>query len=100
MTKYTPGPKWTVNETALGGIDIEDFPRSFVVCRTSTEDYPNRAEELEHARLIAAAPELLEAAKKVLAVNDRMERGEAFCYAAVKPGYDALRAAITKAEGG
>jgi len=89
MKSHTPGP-WMVNDKAVGGIDIEDFNRAFVVCRTSSEDYPNADEELRHARLIAAAPELLAVVKEV--IND-MGAEDA-------PWYDAAIAAIAKAENG
>ena len=72
MKSHTPGP-WMVNDKAVGGIDIEDFNQAFVVCRTSSEDYPNADEELRYARLIAAAPKLLEAAKAYMAMIEHPE---------------------------
>ena len=55
---------WTINTQACGGIDIEDTENSYVVARTSSEDYKdNPAVELHKARLISAAPELLTSAK-------------------------------------
>jgi len=74
MTKHTEGP-WTVKET-VGGFQIFNGAA------------PVRVHTEANARLIAAAPELLEAAKTILANNDGVR------FRVV------LSEAIAKAEGG
>ncbi len=71
-----------------------------VVC---TANMPNRSEAEANARLIAAAPELLEACRAVLAFLDKLENGNdglAHLRAAVHAPLRAkLQPAIAKAEG-
>lgn len=89
MSGHTPGP-WTVN--GFGG--------SFeVLCRTrdgvavSAGEIPK--DGIANARLIAAAPDLLEAAKDALYTLDRLPADTV-----TAPGVSrSLRAAIAKAEG-
>ncbi len=96
MSKHTPGPWNTLPEevdktyirvrgTRLGC--------RYKVANVMTPDYvcvhPREAEETRaNARLIAAAPDLLEALKAVVRVADRKT-----------DEFDAARAAIKKAEG-
>lgn len=96
-TKHTPGP-WSVNECHVYRYDDE---YDETICDTSgapTEaafmsDVPDRAEA--NARLIAAAPELLEACKRLM--------GRAFVGSHTPREQDPLwklaHAAIAKAEG-
>lgn len=91
MSKYTPGP-WKVLRgpdairPAVTAVDPETG-RVMFVCKLAT---------LADARLIAAAPELLEALKEL--VNTREQHA-----GRVEPGSDGryarARAAIAKAEG-
>ncbi len=78
MSSYTPGP-WAWNKPYLEGEDT-------IILRCSV--LPHKAD----ARLIAAAPDLLEAAKAALEFIDRE-----FIEATVA---EQLRAAIARAEGG
>lgn len=81
MSKHTPGP-WHIDDASYGQI---------VCSRTSDVAVVRNTGGLPHhgnARLIAAAPELLEALKAVLLIADRKH-----------DAFDAARAAITKAEG-
>lgn len=79
MAQHTPGPwkitaaSFTIKAAAVGTVVY------------GNPDNPNR---LADARLIAAAPDLLEALKGVLRVADR-----------ATTEFDAARAAIAKAEG-
>lgn len=98
----TPGP-WTANlegahwnhaggfsvETRIAGVGL------FVICGRA--GVPTRADESHaNARLIVAAPDLLDAAKQALTWCDR---GGPIDWALITPFRDALRAAIAKAEG-
>ena len=89
---HTPGP-WRVSASKRGGFDIVADNRGthggpFVVA--SRNDIDHRSEEsLANCRLIAAAPEMLEALQAVLASG-----GEDW-----ETGACVIRAAIAKAEG-
>ncbi|KKN56375.1 hypothetical protein LCGC14_0572860 [marine sediment metagenome] len=102
MTAPTAGP-WTFNENAQSWNPVELFgPGETVVVRTyaweGTEQ--ERIDEcLANARLIAAAPELLDACKAVadelsgyVGEDEPGDSGLAWCF-------DKLREAIAKAEG-
>ncbi len=89
--KHTPGP-WIVGTNAiLGG---KSGNRAVVICQTSGEDWKRFVYGEANARLIAAAPDLLEAAKhySVCEVPDEVRHRCAGCQTAEK--------AITNAEGG
>ncbi len=84
--KHTPGP-WTANLAPQGGFDIEKDPNDlgrYMVLATRNADEA-RAEEMHaNARLIAAAPDLLEALRDM--VSDReclSEATVAFAKAAI-----------------
>ena len=79
--KHTPGP-WVEKNRKL----IAKDGKSVGAAIYGTRPYP---ECNANSRLIAAAPDLLEALKAVLAVADRKT-----------DEFDAARAAIKKAEGG
>jgi hypothetical protein len=93
---YTPGP-WSVieGESNCTHPDDEcygcvDGPDDFTICDVFADTDELKVAAPSNARLIAAAPDLLEAAKAAL--NDRMYKEW--------PGVaDLLIAAITKAEG-
>ena len=80
MTKHTPGP-WVIRYDGHGGISV--LTENYQIGYVSSE--PRQEAD---AHLIAAAPELLAAAKEFLRIADR-RTVEA----------DNLRAAIAKAEG-
>lgn len=82
MSAHTPGP-WAVgkNERSDERIEVRAEPLGLLVALV---------EKSSDARLIAAAPELLEALRDVLAFDARTDRPDVF---------DRARAAIAKAEG-
>ncbi len=87
MNKHTPGP-WHVSKSTMDRLIYADSEHAFdlaIVRDGGTADVD------ANARLIAAAPELLEAAQMMRAINQRSTRKE--CDAAC----DALDAAIAKA---
>jgi hypothetical protein len=97
MIKHTPGP-WTVKE--LGGHPgYPDWTDYAVRCKgtnvhlatVGNVDRYYERNNLANARLIAAAPDLLEAARDALAVAERTSDGSAAWIIA-------LRAAIAAAE--
>lgn len=99
-TTHTPGPWRTVNLTGeFIGIEAAD---GYPVARTVIESANLRrvgrrasvpGENQANARLIAAAPSLLEACQRVLAWADRNNTQPRWLY-------DVLRSAIDKARGG
>jgi len=67
MTQHTPGPWVQGNEDDFRGIPIErsDVPLgAYVAIANVPVDYSDRPEREANARLIAAAPELLEFVRK------------------------------------
>jgi hypothetical protein len=92
--KHTPGP-WTASATdVLQGWQSDSAHRK-VICRGERDAYSGviEAEQLANARLIAAAPELLEALKAVQQERDFIVR----CGDHIQGVVDA---AIAKATGG
>ena len=90
---HTPGP-WKVLALSSGSLLIEtDDHRCAVICDF---DRHNRVNNEENARLIAAAPDLLEALKQCRdALSAVYNRGADFSNA-----HKAAGVAIAKAEGG
>lgn len=89
---HTPGP-WTVREDINGNGGLlrrgeQMGPNTHV--QSSLQILP-----LEDARLIAAAPDLLDACKRWISERD----SPAPCWAMKKQAEDKMRAAIAKAEG-
>lgn len=83
---HTPGP-WTL----AGGRVIETTSGEFAVNRTTGDGWRRSPRELDaNARLVAAAPELLEALRRCADRLGDMDCGDEL---------DAARAAIAKAEG-
>lgn len=70
MSKHTPGP-WNVDEYTSGTSMFGFSPACAVMCRDNNKviceipDYTMGQFDREDARLIAAAPELLEALKRL-----------------------------------
>jgi hypothetical protein len=97
MAKHTPGP-WSVGEGTPDIAIITD--KVLVAMVTNDEDSPcEDDEQMANARLMAAAPELLEAceAALLLAGDDDLPDNGGYNGAAIT---DQIRAAIAKAEGG
>lgn len=103
-TKHTPGP-WSIdqNDLALRGqfLDINTDYAGVLVASVVDLDY-DRPECEANARLIAAAPELLESLQEILDASDAELKGQGsdhdpecpFCSKA-----DKARAVIAKATG-
>jgi hypothetical protein len=98
MSKHNPGP-WRVDGQAndMAGSAIIRDAGGFPVA--STRSWVKEQHEA-NARLVAAAPDLLEAAKSQVANIERwLDTGVAATPGESKYIYDALKAAIDKAEG-
>lgn len=93
MTKHahTPGP-WSADYDSLGMLRVDEVgPAGRVICDVALQDNADSQDEA-NARLIAAAPDLLEASS---VVSNMLLLG-------VMPSLEAcanLRAAITRAQG-
>lgn len=91
-TKHTPGP-WDVDECRYG---FAVYARKSGDAVVKTEDVEGRYGAIDNeadARLIAAAPELLEALTEIVAAAD----GDG--WKQLDPSFAAARAAIAKARG-
>lgn len=86
MSKHTPGP-WSVREDIGAVFDRDGLP----IATGGSESYE---EYQANARLIAAAPELLEACKQAYDVIDDMDGPWN-----LDRIYNTLKVAIAKAEG-
>jgi hypothetical protein len=99
MSQHTPGPWKTLNRGTNRLVDIvQGSDASNGLAKVWLNEYRKRGatpERLANARLIAAAPELLEALERILTTHDDSCQG-AECGIA---GIDAARAAIAKAKG-
>jgi hypothetical protein len=94
--KHTPGP-WTELDNT-GDIIIADRPGEGMFTIASLENQSPRGDEkCANARLIAAAPELLEALKGVFAELACHDGARPICWTC--DAVVAARAAIAKAEG-
>jgi hypothetical protein len=89
MSKHTPGP-WTANKPTQsnGRAEVHAGPMLVAQAFNWLLDAEGDEQCWADARLIAAAPDLLEALKAVVRVADRKT-----------DEFDAARAAIKKAEG-
>ena len=86
-TKYTPGP-WEYNWNATRWV-IDSAPAHAIACTAGYEP-----ENKANARLIAAAPEFADAARKALAGNPLMDGGEFIAIS--REAYDAFRALLAR----
>lgn len=98
MSKPSPGP-WTVSDVYQGPYVV--CANNYAIAQMVKAPAEFDAERLANARVMAAAWDLLDAAKYLSEIADviwiqGLSNGEA---AALKRGYDALDAAIAKAEG-
>jgi hypothetical protein len=105
MSKHTPGP-WATDE-ADHDAPYQDIKikagKHRTVCTVWIDDAPVRdfnAEQAANARLIAAAPDLLEALTKLLDMHERCDAGFAPHVELRFAIRDMARAAIAKATGG
>lgn len=67
MRKHTPGP-WEVRRDGWGHHSVRSEPEQRTIAKTIMPHIPDRAHAVDeaNARLIAAAPEMLAAAKRIL----------------------------------
>lgn len=87
MNKHTPGP-WEVKTNSIGNPTVESSSSMFIICHTPLATNETRC----NARLIAAAPEMLEALEHIIQTPE---------YSHLYPGTKELaEAAINKARGG
>ena len=85
---HTPGP-WTIHETDRSTLIIKDYtPHAHVGVIAKITWRMVHPASVANARLIAAAPDLLEALKEIVAISDRKHNA-----------WDRAKAAIAKAEG-
>ena len=93
--KHTPGP-WRWSQNPHGGARVET-PRVGIADVLSRAGVPHPAQEscAANARLIAAAPELLEALRGLVAEAKRLHVDDI-----LGSSVDAARAALAKATGG
>lgn len=105
--KHTPGP-WTIlatHDPAMPPVGQHLSPRLRLVCDTGTAtqivavvatrpDGSNIAQEQANARLIAAAPELLEALQLAQSILGTLLQSDSGTYSA---GQEKINAAIAKA---
>ncbi len=101
--KHTPGPwQYLEGENDLPVIRAQksrDKGYGVTVASVAVSPFP-AAERKANARLIAAAPELLEAAQSLIAYLDREAQGEQSAQDIARQSLaDLLRAAIAKATG-
>ncbi len=97
MSKHTPGP-WAMPDSGQGRISKVGANGGWdgLIATADCGDYArSRDEGLANARLIAAAPDLLEALRGAL---EHWPVPSSICKD--RPAYEAARAAIAKATGG
>ena len=94
MKTYTPGP-WHVQQPAgMSSVQIVTYHKSYPIALVFARPYIQE-EDLANARLMASAPELLEAA--IALFNDAVDRDEVI--EVMYADWAALKKAIDKATG-
>jgi len=89
-SRHTPGPwQWTAIEGGWDGVKQEN---GTLICKLALN-------EPENARLIAAAPDLLDACLETLTEIRAYQGEDEFCEGPTKDACDILKSAITKATG-
>src|SRR6185369_3221808 len=96
MSKHTPGPWKAVNQTT-STILKQDSPQGRYLF--SLKEYPGIPESEANARLIAAAPDLAEAVRELLATHPAAYREPGKIDNRTDNAVKIARAAIAKAEG-
>ena len=96
MSKHTPGPWQYVFEGGTTAF-ITEADGSTIICIRTTENTTAHKNLAANARLIAAAPELLEALREYRAAILFAQDKQALM-SAIKSADDKARAAIAKAE--
>ncbi|MBB4347996.1 hypothetical protein [Aliirhizobium cellulosilyticum] len=96
--KHTPGP-WIVSDYSKYHVQK---PNRGLLCSTgvgNSSGHSDRYEDYANARLIAAAPDLLEALKEATLALEGFSKGEGV-FKPIEQTIVMSRAAIAKAEGG
>jgi hypothetical protein len=94
MSAHTPGP-WFVDETSsLTQARVMSKNRGFGHTQVALCEQPKHSTAVNDARLIAAAPDLLEALQNMIHSHQYGHESDAW-----KDAWVAARAAIAKAEG-
>lgn len=71
MSYYTKGP-WLLEKNLINGnVDIVSEDRYFIISTTIDSDIIGERIDKANAKLIAAAPDLLEALKEIIELTDR-----------------------------
>lgn len=104
MSKHTPGPWVTDNSVLRGSINRLDEPRRHIALTSDWENEKGDREQNEaNARLIAAAPELLEALESAIECgmvpSSTAKDGGATRHARQVVVADMIRDAVAKAKG-
>lgn len=103
MVKHTPGP-WALHIRGKhGAVTIPESGPYVCTVEGAYRDGDSDELPLEDARLIAAAPELLEASKAILAElrrwrDNKPEQWDEMVDAGMCNAWDGIKAAIAKAE--
>ena len=92
---HTKGPWKAVDSLSRWNVTTSDKPRTFNICSVNT----NLVEQEANARLIAAAPELLEALQTIVCCVRMNGPAGTTAYVISEERMIAARAAIAKAEG-
>lgn len=93
MAEHTPGPWTNHGRIPQPGLPHSSVAAKTLIARVYSEAYGDTEQETANARLVAAAPDLLDAARAAL--DDLISDGHAHYRVA-----ETLRAAIEKATGG
>ena len=96
MSKHTPGPWKAVNQTTSTLLK-QDSPQGRYLF--SLKEYPGIPESEANARLIAAAPDLAEAVRELLATHPAAYREPGKIDNRTDNAVKIARASIAKAEG-
>jgi hypothetical protein len=102
MSEHTPGP-WTISPACGDFVvpQLDGFPSGVAAVAVALRGAPNRSEEEvgANARLIAAAPELLDALKNLMHAEHAPYRGPLQYDSVREDAWDRARAAVARAAG-
>lgn len=92
MSKHTPGP-WEV--VGHGGLEVRSTPEQILIAGCFYTGTNRRGQSKANARLISAAPKMLEALELAQATIVRLDRGD---HESAKETLNVIYAAIAHAE--
>lgn len=103
-SKFTPGPWMASGTKALGVAEVtapeQDHPRFYICSIPYSPTPPPNPDREANARLIAAAPDLLEVCRRLLVEPDETFANPDKVLAELVPIWKAAKAAVAKATGG